>query len=113
MTVAPKYVVTDEWFVWLSGEMPPKVRTAICEWCEFHGLDPRKIVRATGVMRAPEECRILYTEFIQDEDGHLQLDANGEARQVMLIEQGEAPPLPFPQIILDLRSTPTQDDPSR
>jgi hypothetical protein len=113
MAVAPKYVVTDEWFVWLSGEMPPKIRDAICKWCEFHGLDPRKIVRAAGVMRAPEKCRILYTEFICDEDGTIQVGANGELRQVMLIEQGEAPPLPFPQIILDLASTTTQNDPSR
>lgn len=75
--------------------------SALIEWVEAHGLNPNLIVASTGIVRDADRCRILYVEFVCDDDGRRLLDDSREALQQRgAVEQGEAPPLPFPDIVL-------------
>lgn len=68
---------------------------ALCDWCRFHGLDPRRIPAGSRVIRVASKCLIAYTEFV----GEPAAEAPYRRDFVDRTEQGEAPPLPFPDVI--------------
>ena len=71
---------------------------ASMEWARFHGLDPMRIPTESFIERDAERCRILYTEFVKDGPGVADiLLVDGEPVTVECVEQGEAPPMPFPR----------------
>lgn len=71
---------------------------ASMEWARFHGLDPNRIPAESVVERDEAGCRILFTEFVMDGPDVADIAiVDGEAQMVGRIEQGEAPPLPFPR----------------
>lgn len=69
-----------------------------CEWARFHGIDPNEVPAGTVVERDPVGRRILYESFVKTGPnlGDILIE-NGEPVIVARIEQGEAPPLPFPR----------------
>ena len=90
MTEALVYFETPEW-------------VALLEWLEFHGIDPKLIPAGTRVSR--DECNrcIRYTRIVTGDDGkRLPFpDVRGGWRLVSVpaVEQGEAPPLPYPEVV--------------
>jgi hypothetical protein len=68
------------------------------EWAKFHGLDPRQIPNGSRIVRDAPNRRILYTEFVKTgpEVADI-LIVDSEPVTVARVEQGEAPPLPFPR----------------
>lgn len=75
------------------------LHAASMEWARFHGLDPMKIPAGSVVERDAANRRILFEEFVKTgpRDGDV-LVVDGEVVAVERIEQGEAPPLPFPEV---------------
>lgn len=89
MTEVAVYFETPEW-------------KALCEWLEFHGVDPKTIPAGTRVSR--DECGrcIRYVGIVVDEAGRQAQDPEThEWRTVPMVEQGEAPPLPYPRVIAE------------
>lgn len=78
---------------------------ALCGWLEFHRIDPKRIPAGTRISR--DECGrcIRYVRVVDDEHGrprqHDLDDAYWAGRYVVeaTVEQGEAPPLPYPDLI--------------
>lgn len=70
---------------------------ASMDWARFHGLDPNRIPAGAEIVRDVAGRRILYSEFVKNGPnvGDI-LMRDGEPVIVERIEQGEAPPLPFP-----------------
>ncbi len=78
--------------------------TALLEWLEFHGIDPKLIPAGTRVSRDACNRCIRYVAIVLDEDGHKRIqvsDLNDDPVLVTvpMVEQGEAPPLPYPDVI--------------
>lgn len=78
---------------------------ALMEWCEFHAIDPHQVLAGTRISR--DECGrcIRYVGLVLDEEGRKQYDGDpefGRIRTAPMVEQGEAPPLPYPPIIAEL-----------
>lgn len=69
---------------------------ASLEWARFHGLDPNRIPAGSYIERDAAGRRVLFTEFLPAEDGG-PLIVDGDVVTVERVEQGEAPPLPFPR----------------
>jgi hypothetical protein len=71
---------------------------ASLEWARFHGLDPDRIPGGSIVERDAAGRRIIFSEFVVDQDGEFVLTEDGaDIASVARVEQGEAPPLPFPR----------------
>jgi hypothetical protein len=71
---------------------------ASMEWARFHGLDPMRIPAGSVVERDAVGRRILFTEFLKDGPGAGDIViVDGEPVEVECVEQGEAPPIPFPR----------------
>ncbi len=79
---------------------------ALMEWCRFHNIDPCLVLAGSRISR--DECnrRIQYVGIVVDEQGRKQYDCDDLALATILtapmVEQGEAPPLPYPPIIAAL-----------
>lgn len=92
MTETPVYFDTPEW-------------DAVLEWLAFHGIDPRRIPAGSRVSR--DECnrRIRFVAIVHDADGRPRLATPedpfkfGPYAVEPMVEQGEAPPLPYPDLI--------------
>lgn len=67
-----------------------------CEWARFHGLDPNRIPAGSEIVRDAARRRILFEEFAFDGERIRHVD--GEPVVTACVEQGEAPPLPFPEV---------------
>jgi hypothetical protein len=67
----------------------------VMDWCRFHGLEPMRIPAGSDIIRDEARRRILYEEFVWDDDGPLVFDM--QPVRAGRVEQGEASPLPFPQ----------------
>lgn len=67
---------------------------ASMEWARFHGLDPNRIPAGSEIVRDEARRQIRYQEFVFDGD-KLRIE-DMDAVIVDRVEQGEAPPLPFP-----------------
>ena len=63
----------------------------------FHGIDPSGVLLCQPIVRDPDRCQIRYPTFL------------GECVS-MRIEQGEAPPLPWPAAVWE-HSPGTQNRP--
>lgn len=94
MTEAVIYFETPEW-------------VALLEWLEFHGIDPMLVPARSRVVRDERNRCIWYVGIVLDERGRRRqkgLDAGpgesmgGLVTQAM-VEQGEASPLPYPDVI--------------
>ena len=59
---------------------------AIEEWMAFHGIDPSGVLLCQPIERDPTSCQIRYPTF-------------GRQGLSTRIEQGEAPPLPWPDAV--------------
>lgn len=78
---------------------------ALLEWLEFHHVDPHKVLAGTEVVRDAARCRIRYVGLVLDAQGRKQYDGDPEfagVRSAPMVEQGEAPPLPYPAVIVRL-----------
>jgi hypothetical protein len=78
---------------------------ALLEWLRFHDVDPCSIPAGTEVFRDGGACQIRYTAIVRD--GNVAFHAPphpewGSFITVPAVEQGEAPPLPFPDVIARL-----------
>ncbi|WP_224279111.1 hypothetical protein [Nocardioides lacusdianchii] len=78
---------------------------ALKQWCEFHAIDPHAVLAGTRISR--DECGrcIRYVGLVLDDQGRKQYDGDpelGRIRTAPMVEQGEAPPLPFPDSIAAL-----------
>lgn len=78
-TVCPVYFNTPDW-------------DAILEWLRFHNVDPCIIPAGTTITRSGSGRCIRYEAIAKNEDA----DGDGIYETYDAIEQGEAPPLPFP-----------------
>jgi hypothetical protein len=66
-------------------------------WAKFHGLDPMGIPFGSEVIRDVPNRRIVFTAFVKDGPNIADIVMDGlEPLTVRRVEQGEAPPLPFP-----------------
>ena len=77
-------------------------------WARFHGIDPRAVPAGSEVIRDEERCRVMYESLVYDppeaapDYGAIVICEDPDdpdfpfVPTVMRIEQGEAPPLPFP-----------------
>jgi hypothetical protein len=72
---------------------------ALLEWVTLHGLDPNNILARPGITRDATNCCIRYVEFVRDPDGNRMLESGDRFRQRDVVEQGEAPPFPFPDLV--------------
>jgi hypothetical protein len=68
---------------------------ASLEWARFHGLDPNRIPAGSVLERDASARQIRYVEFARASDGDL-LIVDSYPVEIEQVEQGEAPPLPFP-----------------
>jgi len=85
MTRAPIYFDTPEW-------------KALIEWLEFHGVDPYLVPAGSLVDRDGSQRCIRYTSLVVDEQlGVTVVDLDLRTRP--MVEQGEAAPLPYPDIV--------------
>ncbi len=71
----------------------------LLDWCEFHQIDPKRIPVGTRIERYAGSCKIVYTRICTDTEGRREFDNDGRWIAQLVIEQGEAPPLPFPESI--------------
>lgn len=71
--------------------------SASLEWAKFHGLDPNSIPDGSYIERDASGCRILFTEFVRTGPNGDVLVEDLEPVTIERVEQGEAPPLPFPR----------------
>lgn len=74
---------------------------ALLEWLRFHDLDPMHLVRGSTVVRDAQARRITAEAFVLNPLTGRPVTANGDAATYRRVEQGEAPPLPIPQVVLD------------
>lgn len=65
------------------------------EWCAWHHLDSRRIPAGSMIVRSVADRRIT-TRYLQME-GDKPVIRDKEFVTAIHIEQGEAPPLPFPR----------------
>lgn len=86
---AEVYLATPEW-------------DALLDWCRFHHLDPTRIPAGSRICRVASARLIAYTEFDLDDQGLVRHHSDGLPVLLDRKEQGEAPPLPFPDSILAL-----------
>lgn len=92
MTETEVYFETPEW-------------AALVEWLAWHGVDAKSVPAGTRVSR--DECGrcIRYVGIVENPDGtrrfHPPDDRDQFGRYVVeaRVEQGEAPPLPWPDLI--------------
>lgn len=79
---------------------------ALLEWLRFHHVDPHRVLAGAQVIRDGAGCCIRYVGIVVDEHGHKQFDCDDpELMRVLtapMVEQGEAPPLPYPDVIAAL-----------
>lgn len=80
---------------------------ASLEWLKFHDVDPKLIPAGTEVVRDAVMRCIHYTRIVLDDQGRKRFHPPGDPRFAELvttpaIEQGEAPPLPYPDVITAL-----------
>lgn len=83
--------------------------SALLEWLEFHGIDPKQIPAGTRVSRDACGRCIRYVRIVSrvlDERGHLEdpggYHPGGLWVTVPAVEQGEAAPLPYPPEVTEL-----------
>lgn len=69
---------------------------ASMEWARFHGLDPMRIPAGSYIERDAAGRRILFEEYVFDGDLVRINEEGDDGVRVDRVEQGEAPPLPFP-----------------
>lgn len=78
---------------------------ALIAWLEWHGIDPHQILAGTRVTRDAAARCIHYRRVVTAVDGKWlpfpDPDHPGELQvvDVPAVEQGEAPPLPFPDVV--------------
>jgi len=91
MTEALVYFETPEWM-------------ALLEWLEFHGIDPKTIPAGTRVSRDACGRCIRFVGILLDSDGRRAHTGPPDFQFVTMpmIEQGEAPPLPYPDLVAAL-----------
>lgn len=99
--------ISETIFWWLPGEIPHRLREAICEWSRKHGLDPNRMPAHEPIFRDLERCQVRCTYFVLGEDGGRVLDRDHEGPTWQLlteshVAQGETPPMPWPDVVLDL-----------
>lgn len=75
---------------------------ALMDWCRFHHVDPHQVLAGATLVRDEPGRRIRYVGLVLDNQGRKQLDACGSVRSAPMVEQGEAPPLPYPDVITAL-----------
>jgi hypothetical protein len=79
---------------------------ALKDWCEFHGIDPHRVLAGARISRDACGRCIRYVGLVLDDQGRKQYDANGpdlgHVLTAPMVEQGEAPPLPYPDVIAAL-----------
>jgi len=89
------YVVVTETELYVSNTLPtlrdnglPEVAAAIADWLAFHNIDVMD-VRLCGepVVRDPERRQVRYPAMADS------------GQFFTAVEQGEAPPLPWPSIL--------------
>lgn len=80
---------------WVEVPRGTEAWRASMEWARFHGLDPNVIPAASVIVRDAPRRQIRFEEYVRDEEGRIVL-RNDEPVLIGRVEQGEAPPLPFP-----------------
>lgn len=83
--------------------LDPAAHTAMCEWLQFHDIDPMQVPASTTITRDVSGCRVLYERIVRDSRGKLVAGPDGHPVIVDACSQGEAPPLPWPAAVLALR----------
>lgn len=78
--------------------------TALLEWLAFHHLEPGRIPSGYRIERHASRCLISYVRIRLDDQGRrMRSDDPGDLdpfwKTEAAVEQGEAPPLPFPEPI--------------
>ena len=71
---------------------------ATLEWCRFHGIDPYMIPAGTEIVRNAQAHTIRYTACVRGTDRRWQRDNDGSVVRRAMVVQGEAGPLPFPEV---------------
>lgn len=78
---------------------------AVLEWCRFHGIDPNRVPAGSLIVRNEAAHSITYNRIVVDEDGRKVVGLDGNLVRQLVVEQGEAGPLPLPAAVL---ATPTE-----
>ena len=79
---------------------------ALMDWCRFHHVDPHLVLAGSRISR--DECGrcIRYVGIVVDDQGRKQYDCDDPELQRLItapmVEQGEAPPLPYPDLVAAL-----------
>lgn len=80
--------------------LDPTAHAALCEWLQFHDIDPMQVPASTTITRDVTGCRVLYERIERDAQGNLVAGVDGHPVIVDAYSQGEAPPLPWPAAVL-------------
>lgn len=122
MPASHAFIVIDEETLYVLPGMFERATDewkALLDWCRLHGLDPARMPANQVIERDLECCRVVYDEFVFDDQGKRALasgDPDDPATWLFqtprrVHAQGETPPMPFPDVILrHLRPT-TQEQP--
>lgn len=103
----PSFMLTSETkltvFAGMAEQTPEEWR-ALLEWCRFHDMDPHAMPASQIIIRNVEACRVEYDRYVLTDSGHVQRDPESSNPDALWVfrahSQGEAPPLPFPGVIL-------------
>lgn len=69
---------------------------ALHEWLRFHGIDPFDLPADCLITRLVDERQIVYSRIVRDGEGKQLRDDQHCWVLETVVEQGEAPPLPWP-----------------
>lgn len=89
---------------------PPSVRAEWCKWFRFHGINPVDVPIPGWIERDVKGCCVRYLAIQRDADGNIVWTSSSRRGDrglaiayispvlVVRVEQGEGPPLPFPEL---------------
>lgn len=101
----PAFTVTDTELTIHAQDFPLLAHDAwraLCEWAEFHDIDPKRVPMCSTIVRNVEACRVEYDQFEVDERGRpVSAWPDDEVLRRRVCSQGEAPPLPWPAALLE------------
>jgi hypothetical protein len=103
-TWRPAFTVTDTELTIHTSDFPQLAHDAwraLCEWALFHDIDPKRVPMCSTIVRNVEGCRVEYDQIEVDERGRKVVGADDEVMRRRVCSQGEAPPLPWPTVLLE------------
>lgn len=96
------YSVSELLLITFEGlpETAPREWEAICEWCQFHDMDPKRMPIRNQIVRGVRRRLVEYDEIVYDANDRMVVERD-EIVTRRAVSQGEGPPLPFPALLFE------------